>query len=122
MEKKDQTTTIQDLKKIAQKFRDERDWQQFHSPKDLSMKIAIEAAELMEKFVWLSTKASFTELEINRQEIEDEMADVFICLIHFCNTANIDMSSAFVKKLKEVEKKYPIEKSKGKHTKYDKLT
>ena len=104
MPQNDSTTTLQDLKKIAQKFRDERDWQQFHSPKNLSMKISIEAAELMEKFVWLSTEASFQEIENNRQEIEDEMADVFICLVHFCNAANIDMSSAFLNKLKEVEK------------------
>ncbi len=75
----------------------------------------------MEKFVWISTQDSFLELEKNRQEIEDETADVFMCLIHFCNTANIDMSSAFIKKLKEVSKKYPIEKAKGKSNKYDKL-
>ena len=121
MNKKDQITTIQDLKIIAQKFRDERDWQQFHTPKDLSMYIAIEAAELMEKFVWLSTQDSLLEIEKNSQEIKDEMADVFICLVHFCNTANIDMSSAFEKKLKEIAAKYPIEKSKGKSTKYDKF-
>ncbi len=121
MSHNDKITTIQDLKKIAQEFRDDRDWQQFHSPKNLSMKIAIEAAELMEKFVWLSTESSFDELDKNRQEIEDEMADVFICLIHFCNTANIDMSSAFIKKLQEVSKKYSIEKSKGKSEKYNKL-
>lgn len=121
MNNKDLTTTIQDLKAIAQNFRDQRDWKQFHTPKDLSMYISIEAAELMEKFVWFSTQESFLQLEENRQEIEDEMADVFICLVHFCNVANIDMSSAFVKKLQEVAKKYPIEKSKGKHTKYDKF-
>ena len=121
MSHNDKITTIQDLKKIAQEFRDDRDWQQFHSPKNLSMKIAIEAAELMEKFVWLSTESSFDELDKNRQEIEDEMTDVFIYLIHFCNTANIDMSSAFIKKLQEVSKKYSIEKSKGKSEKYNKL-
>ncbi len=117
----DSTTTIQDLKNIAQKIRDDRDWQQFHTPKDLSMYIAIEAAELMEKFVWLSSQASFEEIEKNRQEIEDEMADVLICLVHFCNAANIDMTSAFRKKLQEVAKKYPVEKAKGKSDKYNKL-
>ena len=121
MKKTDTTTTIQDLKVIAQKFRDTRDWQQFHSPKNLSMYTAIEAAELMEKFVWISTEASFAEIDKNRQEIEDEMADVFICLIHFCNAANIDMSSAFAQKLKEIEKKYPVEKFKGKSDKYNKI-
>lgn len=121
MQQKDRTTTLQDLKKTAKEFRDERDWEQFHTPKNLSMYISIEAAELMEKFVWLSTEASFQELETNRQEIENEMADVLICLVHFCNAANIDMSSVFMKKLQEIKKKYPIKKSKGISTKYNKL-
>lgn len=121
MQSNDQKTTIQDLKKIAQKIRDDRDWQQFHSPKNLSMYIAIEAAELMEKFVWMSSEASFHEIDKNRQEIEDEMADVLICLVHFCNAANIDMTSSFTKKLQEVAKKYPVEKAKGKSDKYNKL-
>lgn len=121
MPKQDTTTTLQDLKKIAKEFIKEREWEQFHTPKDLSMKLSIEAAELMEKFVWISSQASFTELDKNREEIEDEMGDVFMCLVHFCNAANIDMASAFLKKLDKVKQKYPIEKSKGKHTKYTKL-
>ncbi len=121
MKTSDTTTTILDLKKIAQEMVNQRDWTQFHSPKNLSMKTAIEAAELMEKFVWLSTEASFEELHKNREEIEDEMADVFICLVHFCNAAKIDMTSAFIKKLESVKIKYPIEKAKGRHEKYNKL-
>jgi dCTP diphosphatase len=121
MHKKDSNTAMQDLKTIAKKMITDREWSQFHSPKNLSMYIAIEAAELMEKFVWLSSEQSFEELNKNRQEIEDEMADVFICLVHFCNAANIDMASAFIKKLESVKAKYPIEKAKGKHEKYNKL-
>lgn len=121
MKQNDSIATLQDLKKIAQIFRDERDWQQFHSPKNLSMYIAIEAAELMEKFAWTTPEASFQEIDKNRQEIEDEMADVLICLVHFCNAANIDMTSAFKNKLQEVAKKYSVEKAKGKSDKYNKL-
>lgn len=117
----DTKTTLQDLKAIAKKFVIDREWQQFHSPKNLSMYTAIEAAELMEKFVWMENNESFAELDKNRSEIEDEMADVLICLVHFCNAANIDMASAFERKLAEVSKKYPIEKAKGRHHKYDKL-
>lgn len=121
MHKNDTTTTIQDLKTIAKQVVIDRDWTKFHSPKNLSMYIAIEAAELMEKFAWLSSEQSFDELEKNRSEIEDEMADILICLMHFCNAANIDIASAFIKKLESVKAKYPIEKSKGRHEKYNKL-
>ena len=117
----DQTTNINVLKNVMQEFVAERDWQQFHSPKNLAAKLVIEAGELLEKFVWLDSKASFEELEKNRQEIEDEAADVFIVLLEFCNTANIDITTAMMHKLKEVRAKYPIEKAKGICTKYNKL-
>jgi NTP pyrophosphatase (non-canonical NTP hydrolase) len=68
---------VQQLKDAVRIFIEEPEWQQFHSPKNLSMDIAVEAAELMEKFLWITTEASHKEIEFNRQEIEDEVADVF---------------------------------------------
>lgn len=103
------------------KFIVERDWQQFHTPKNLSAKIASEAGELLDKFVWLTSEQSFQELQNNRQEIEDEVGDIAICLLHFCNAANIDLTSAMLTKLQEVKAKYPVEKFKGIATKYNKL-
>ena len=85
------------------------------------MNIAIEAAELMEKFVWLEGHASLQEVHANRQEIEDELADIFMGILCFCNAANIDLSTAFAHKLGVTATKYPVDKSKGKHTKYSKL-
>ena len=117
----DATTTIQQLRDKVTKLVDDRDWSQFHSPKNLAMDIAIEAAELMEKFVWLDVKASYEELEKNRQEIEDELADVFVVALAFANAAKIDIAKAVEHKLIKTMEKYPIEKAKGRHTKYDKL-
>ena len=75
---KDQKTTIEQLKKLAKEFVEERDWQQFHSPKNLSCAITVEASELLEKFTFVDSQESFKELETNRQEIEDELADVVV--------------------------------------------
>ncbi|PKN03151.1 nucleotide pyrophosphohydrolase [Candidatus Dependentiae bacterium HGW-Dependentiae-1] len=98
---------------MALAFIAERDWQQFHNPKNLSMALAIEAAELMEKFRWVEGKDSCKELLTNREEIEDEAADVFWSVLSFCNNANIDISSAFERKLKKTAKRYPVDKVKG---------
>lgn len=75
----------------------------------------------MEKFEWVKEEASYQTVDINRQDVEDEVADVFIVLLEFCNSAKIDLSRAMLHKLKEVRAKYPIEKAKGVYTKYDKL-
>ncbi len=117
----DQKTTLSELKNSIANFVAERDWQQYHSPKNLSMSIAIEAAELMEKFLWLSTQESGDEIAKNRQEIEQEFADVFICLLQFANTANIDASTAVHQKLELNAQKYPVEKAKGRREKYNRL-
>ncbi|MBM17960.1 MAG: nucleotide pyrophosphohydrolase [Epsilonproteobacteria bacterium] len=117
----DNTTTISELKKLAIKMASDRDWQKFHSPKNLAMDLGIEASELMEKFVWSTTEQSYQDVEENRQEIEDEAADVLIVLLLFCHTSRIDVSKAMQSKLEEIKAKYPIEKAKGVRTKYTKL-
>lgn len=117
----DKKTTMADLKELAGKFVADREWAPYHNPKNLSMNIAREASELMEKFLWLTTQESVEELNLNRQEIEDELADVMFGVISFANTSNIDLSRALKHKLEEAAKKYPIDKSKGKREKYTKL-
>lgn len=117
----DQKTTLCELKDIAQKLVDERDWHQFHTPKDLSMNLSVEANELLEKFLWITSKASFDEIEKNKAEIEDEVGDIIFSIVRFCSVANIDATQAFVQKIEKIKKKYPVEKSKGVHTKYNKL-
>ncbi|OGB97115.1 hypothetical protein A3F06_04305 [candidate division TM6 bacterium RIFCSPHIGHO2_12_FULL_36_22] len=115
---KDQKTTIEQLKKLAKEFVEERDWQQFHSPKNLSCAITVEASELLEKFTFVDSQESFKELETNRQEIEDELADVVFTALCFANVAKIDLASAIANKLEEVKAKYPIELCKGRKDKY----
>jgi dCTP diphosphatase len=118
---KDSTVTIQELKNQMAQFVRDRDWGQFHNPKNLSMAIAAEAAELLEKFLWLDGTASHSELEKNRQEIEDELADIVIAALMFANSAKIDVARAIAYKMQEIAAKYPVEKAKGKCDKYTNL-
>jgi len=108
---------------IAQirQFRDERDWKQFHDPKSLAVSISIEAAELLEHFQWIDKAQSAQHAAENREEIADEIADVAIYLIELADVTGIDLKSAILAKLKKNAVKYPVEKSRGKITKYTKL-
>ncbi len=112
----DRETTLDELKNKVQHFVKERHWSSYHDPKNLSMSIAIEAAELMEHFQWL--KNSEIEREVNdpktREAIEDELADVLAYILSFANTLNIDLSDALTKKMIKNEKKYPADMYKGK--------
>jgi dCTP diphosphatase len=117
----DNTATVAQLKKIADQFIEGRDWKQYHSPKNLSMNISLEANELMEKFLWLTTQESVAEIDKNRQEIADEVADILFSLLCFANVTGIDLSLSFESKLEKIATKYPMDKSKGKREKYDKL-
>ena len=115
----DGKTTIAQLKEKVRLFVEEREWQQFHTPKNLSMNIVREATELMELFMWSdSGSESYKELEQKRQEVEDEVADVAFGLLNFCMRNNIDLAKAFDKKLAKTEQKYPVDEVKGKNQKY----
>lgn len=117
----DDTLTINKAKKSVAQFVAERDWQQFHTPKNLSMAIAIEASEIMEHFLWVDSEKSKTKLQEKRSDIEDEVADVFIALLSFCNVCDIDLGDAFFAKLDSTKKKYPADKVKGRAIKYTDL-
>lgn len=117
----DTVTTIETLKEKMRDVVQERQWQQFHTPKNLASKLIIESGELLEKFVWIDNEQSYEEIQQNRQEIEDEVADVFMVLLSFCNVAHIDLAQAMITKLEKIQAKYPVEKAKGVPTKYTKL-
>lgn len=110
----DYKTTIQALKDLVVKFRDERNWQKHHTQQNLAMSIAIEAAELMEKFQWDDRPA------ISREEIENELADILIYCFFFAELSGIDIAKAFKSKMAKNSKKYPpsIFGSDGKLTDY----
>ncbi len=114
----DDTTTMQDLKNKIQKFVQDRDWQQFHSPKNLSMALAIEAAELMEPFRFIESAESIEYIKHNKNEISFELADICIALLDFCELYDIDLTTAVIQKLEHNNLKYPIHKAKGSNKKY----
>lgn len=114
-------TDLKKLEKLVIKFRDERDWKQFHNPKDLSISLALEAAEVMEHFQWKSPKEIIDYVKTNKKDLADEMADVLKYLLILSHDLNIDLTKAVPNKMKKDGKKYPIEKSRGKHTKYTDL-
>ena len=111
----DKETTVDTLKIFVENFVKERDWSQFHSPKNISMALAIEASELMDIFKWDTGKDAKEKMfkGISRQEAIDELADIIIYAIAFANRNNIDISSAIEQKMKKNEKKYPVDRYKG---------
>jgi NTP pyrophosphatase (non-canonical NTP hydrolase) len=100
--------------KIIQ-FRDERNWQQFHNPKDLALSLSLEASELLELFQW---KTSEEAVEKNLDKMKDELADVLIYAVLFANETKIDIIKAIKEKIEKNEINYPKEKSLGKKDKY----
>jgi len=105
------------LEKII-KFRDDRNWSQFHNPKDLAISISLEAAELLELFQWNNSKET---IENNYQDLQDELADILIYCILMADKLDIDLDEAIEKKIEKNEKKYPVEKSYNSKEKYDQL-
>ena len=101
-------------------FRKERDWKQFHNPKNLAASISIEANELMELYQWLNMKESKEFSKRNKKEIGEEVADVLTYLILFTHDLDIDLLKVTEQKLEKSKKKYPISKAKGNSTKYNK--
>lgn len=112
---------ITGLMEAVVKFRDERDWKQFHNPKDLALSLSLEASEVLEHFQWKNEKEQWEKVNSHRDEIGDELADVLFWVLLMSNDLNIDISEAFLEKLKKNGAKYPVDKSKGKHTKYTEL-
>lgn len=97
------------------KFRDERDWAQFHNPKDLALAINIEAGELLEEFLWKNFKDG------KKEKIKEELADVFAYAFLLAEKYDFDVKQIVMEKIKKNGEKYPVNKSKGKSTKYNKL-
>jgi len=116
-----QTDTLETLRARLREFVAERDWDQFHNPKNLVMALVAEAGELAEHFQWLTLEESARLPPETRAEVELEIADVLLFLLRLCDKLDIDPLAAATKKLELNARKYPVEKSKGKATKYDRL-
>jgi len=119
----DSSTTVAEIKTRVLAFARERDWEQFHAPKNLSMALAAEAGELMEHFLWATPEASRTIAtdEAKRKKIEEELADVVIYALEFANMTGIDVAAAIETKMAANAAKYPVEKAKGRSDKYTEL-
>jgi NTP pyrophosphatase (non-canonical NTP hydrolase) len=115
--------TIQELIAAIRAFAQERDWQQFHAPKNLSMALAAEAGELMEHFLWCESEQSHQLCENPEKKvaIADELADVLIYALRFADVACIDPVVAINEKMLRNNDRYPVEKSKGRSNKYNEL-
>lgn len=100
------------------KFRDERNWSQYHNPKDLAISLNLEASELLELFQWKSSEAAVEE---NYEKMKDEIADVVIYSLMLCHDLNIDIKAAVQNKIQKNADKYPVDKSFGLNKKYTEL-
>lgn len=113
---------MSDIEKLIEKLRDfaeERDWGQFHSPKNLSMALTVEAAELLEQFQWFTEEQSSALDQKQLDRVEEEIADVFLYLLRLSDVLDLDLINAAEKKLATNEKKYPVELVKGSSKKYN---
>jgi len=113
---------IEALQAKLRAFVAERDWDQFHTPKNLSMALVAEAGELVEHFQWLTPEQSAQLPADTRAEVELEIADVLLFLLRLCDKLGIDPVSAAGKKLVLNAERYPVAKARGKATKYNKLS
>jgi NTP pyrophosphatase (non-canonical NTP hydrolase) len=119
----DSATTIAELKTRLRAFVREREWEQFHSPKNLSMALAAEAGELMEHFLWATAEQSRSTAASpdKRDKIADELADVVIYALEFANSTGLDVAAAIEAKMAANARKYPVEKARGRAEKYTEL-
>ena len=112
---------ISELVQKIKKFRDDRDWEQFHNHKDMALSLVLEAAELLEHFQWKNSDEVNAHAHENLEEIADELADIAMYVFELSDNLGVDLKKAMLRKLMKNAAKYPVEKARGKHTKYNKL-
>lgn len=115
------STDIQALQAALRSFAQEREWEQFHSPKNLATALSVETAELLEHFQWLTDEQSRSMPDAKREAVAEEVADVFLYLLQLSDKLGVDPVDAARKKLQRNAEKYPVERSKGTSKKYSEL-
>ena len=111
--------TLPELNELVQQFVRERDWEQFHSPRNLAMALSVEASELLELYLWSSDEGPQPLHPDRNPRVADEAADVLLCLLNLCDKAGVDLEAALRSKLQRARLKYPADKVRGKALKYD---
>lgn len=114
-------TQIKRITQKIKKFRDERDWMQFHSHKNLAISLSLEASEVLEHFQWKSDAEATVHATKEKVALSEELADVAMYLFELADNLKIDLDQAISRKMKKNAIRYPVAKSKGRHTKYNRL-
>lgn len=115
---------MSDIKELTEKiknFRDARDWKQFHNPKDMALSLVLEAAEVLEHFQWKNQTEIEDHVHTKKDKVGEELADVLYWILLMGHDLDVDVAKALREKINKNETRYPLEKSKGKHTKYTDL-
>jgi NTP pyrophosphatase (non-canonical NTP hydrolase) len=115
------STTLEDLRNTLRGFSSDRDWDQFHSPKNLASALIVEAGELLEHFQWLTQEQSCNLSADDKAKVANELADVFIYTIRLADKLDVDLIEAATQKIARNAEKYPIEKARGTAKKYTEL-
>jgi dCTP diphosphatase len=114
--------TLADLTAMIVRFRDERDWRQFHNPKDMAISLTLEAAELLELTQWKNGEDLDAHLASRKNAVAEELSDVLYWTLLLAHELQIDLADAFSEKMNSNELKYPVDKAKGSHKKYTDLS
>ncbi len=118
---RDDTTTVTELAAMVRRFNDERDWAQYHSARNLAMALSVEAAELLELYLWCKDEGPQPAVASRTPKIEEEVADVAICLLAFCDRTGIDLASAVERKVAANALRYPVDEARGRLEKAEEL-
>ena len=111
--------TLRELQADVVAFAEARDWQQFHSPRNLAMALSVEASELLELYLWCSDEGPQPMQASRNPKVADEAADVLMCLLNFCERADVDLAAALRRKLAAAAEKYPADRVRGQALKYN---
>jgi len=112
---------IKQITKRIKKFRDDRDWMQFHNHKDMALSLVLEATEVLEHFQWKTSEQVVKHGKVNKGELANELADVAMYLFELADNLGVDLSDAIAKKIEKNAKKYPVAKARGSAKKYTEL-
>jgi NTP pyrophosphatase (non-canonical NTP hydrolase) len=117
---KDNNTTFEDLKEAVRKFVRDREWEKYHTPRNLAESISIESCELLELFQWSLSEDESSVDSMRLSQLEDELADILVYCISLANVTKIDVTTAILNKMKKNEQRYPAQKYKGTYSKPEK--
>ena len=112
---------MQELTEQILKFRDARDWKQFHNSKDMAISLVLEATEFLEHFQWKTEAEVLDHIKDNRAQLGDELADILYWVLLLSHDMDVDIKASFMAKMEKNARKYPVDKAKGTHKKYTEL-